>query len=133
MYYDHDFVFGNCTSDFSFPPPTMSWYLNEQKADPSFVESTSEASLDAFGFKLYQRSLEIRFRIDKKIYPLLNAENKLQMKCVAQMRVAPTKMAESIHILHVSSADIRNQMLINWKNSGRRKFIFKIFSLNFFR
>lgn len=121
MYYDHDFVFGNCTSDFSFPPPTMSWYLNDQKADPSFVESTSEASLDAFGFKLYQRSLEIRFRIDKKIYPLLNGEHKdkLTMKCVAQIRQAPTKLMESIHTLQVSSADIRNQMLINWKNSGK--------------
>lgn len=105
----------------------MSWYLNEQKADPSFVESTSEASLDAFGFKLYQRSLEIRFRIDKKIYPLLNAENKLQMKCVAQMRLAPTRLMESIHILHVSSADIRNQMLINWKNSGEFSFYSKLF------
>lgn len=96
----------------------MSWYLNDQKADPSFVESTSEASLDAFGFKLYQRSLEIRFRIDKRVLQLLNADQKLQMKCVAQMRLAPTRLMESIHVLHVSTTDIRNQMLINWKNSG---------------
>lgn len=97
----------------------MSWYLNDQKADPSFVHSTPETSMDGFGMKMYRRSLEIRFKIDKRIYPLLTAEGKLHMKCIAQIRQLPTRLMESNHVLQVlTSQVIKNQMLINWKNSG---------------
>lgn len=72
--------------------------------------------------KMYRRSLEIRFRIDKRVYPQLSADGKLQMKCVAQIRQLPTRLMESNHILQVLTArDIKNQMLINWKNSGELK------------
>lgn len=97
----------------------MSWYLNDQKADPSFVELKPETTMDGFGMKMYRRSLEIRFSIDAKIYPLLLPDGKLTMKCVAQIRQLPTRMMESNHLLQVLAAkDIKNQMLINWKNSG---------------
>lgn len=117
-YYEGDFLFGNCTSDFSFPPPIMSWYINEQKADPSLLQPSQETVYDAYGYKLYQRSLEIRFRIDKRINPFIT-DGKLHMKCVAQMRQMPSQLRESNHILYVSSMDdLRNQKLINWRSSG---------------
>lgn len=77
-----------------------------------------ESTLDAYGFKLHQRSLEIRFRIDKKINPFIT-DGKVHMKCVAQIRHMAAQMRESNHIFYVSSwDDLRNQKLINWKNSG---------------
>lgn len=82
--------------------------------------------MDGFGMKMYRRSLEIRFRIDKKIYPLLNTDGKILMKCVAHIRQLPTRMMESKHILQVLTAkDIKNQMLINWKNSGELFWTFR--------
>ncbi|XP_070502821.1 uncharacterized protein [Chironomus tepperi] len=132
-YYEGDFLFGNCTSDFSFPPPIMSWYINEQKADPSLLQPSQETIFDAYGFKLYQRSLEIRFRIDKRINPFIT-DGKIHMKCVAQMRQMPSQLRESNHILYVSSwDDLRNQKLINWKSSASQlqslKNVFLILSI----
>lgn len=117
-YYEGDFLFGNCTSDFSFPPPIMSWYINEQKADPILLQPSHETTVDAYGFKLYQRSLEIRFRIDKRINPFIT-DGRIHMKCVAQMRQMASQLREANHLLYVLSwEDLRNQKLINWRNSG---------------
>lgn len=120
-YFEDDFLFGNCTSDFSFPPPTLAWYINDQKADAKLLQPFQELTVDAYGFKLYQRSLEIRFRIDKKINPFIT-DGKVRMKCVVQIRHMASQMRESHHIFSVSSwVESRNQKLINWKNSGRIK------------
>lgn len=120
-YYEGDFLFGNCTSDFSSPPPLLAWYINDQKADINLLQPFQEFTIDAYGFKLNQRSLEIRFRIDKKINPFIT-DGKVYMKCVAQIRNIPSQSRQSNHIFIVSSQDeLRNQKLINWKNSGKNK------------
>lgn len=117
-YYEGDFLFGNCTSDFSYPPPMLAWYINDQKAEQDHLQPFQESTLDAYGFRLYQRSLEIRFRIDKKINPFIT-DGKVHMRCVAQIRKLPAQIRESNHIFYVSSwDDLRNQKLINWKSSG---------------
>lgn len=122
-YYEGDFLFGNCTSDFSFPPPLLAWYINDQKADSNLLQPFQESTIDAYGFKLHQRSLEIRFRIDKKINPFIT-DGKVHMKCVAQIRKIPSQIRESNHMFFVSSwDDLRNQKLINWKNAGENIFI----------
>jgi len=96
----------------------LSWYINDQKAEAALLQPFQESVLDAYGFKLHQRSLEIRFRIDKKINPFIT-DGKVHMKCVAQLRHMASQMRESNHIFYVSSWDeLRNQKLINWKNSG---------------
>ncbi|CRK89280.1 CLUMA_CG003039, isoform A [Clunio marinus] len=117
-YYEGDFLFGNCTSDFSFPPPYLAWYINDQKADMALLQPFHESTIEAYGFKLHQRSLEIRFRIDKKINPFIT-DGKVHMKCVSQIPHIASQMRESNHIFYVSSWDeLRNQKLINWKNSA---------------
>ncbi|KAG5671332.1 hypothetical protein PVAND_001535 [Polypedilum vanderplanki] len=117
-YYEGDFLFGNCTSDFSYPPPIMSWYINDQKADPSLLQPNQETTHDAYGFKLYQRSLEIRFRIDRRNHPFIT-DSKIHMKCVSQLRQMASQLRESNHILYVSSwDDLRNQKLINWRGNS---------------
>lgn len=118
-YYEDDFLFGNCTSDFSFPPPTLAWYINDQLADSNLLQPFQETTVEAYGFKLHQRSLEIRFRIDKKMNPFIT-DGKVHMKCVSQIRHMASQTRESNHIFYVSSWDeLRNQKLINWRNSGR--------------
>lgn len=121
-YYEGDFLFGNCTSDFSYPPPVMSWYINDQKADVNLLQPYQESSFDGYGFKLYQRSLEIRFRINKRMNPFIS-DGKVQMKCVAQIRQMPSQIRESNHMFYVSSIDeLRNQKLINWKGANSGEF-----------
>ena len=117
-YYEGDFLFGNCTSDYSFPPTVLTWFINENNADPEFLQPFHESTIDAYGFKMVQRSLEIRFRIDKQLNPFIT-DGKVYMKCVAQIKHMPTQMRESNHIFYVSSWEMRNQKLINWKNSGK--------------
>jgi hypothetical protein len=120
-YYEGDFLFGNCTSDFSSPPPMLAWYINDQKADISLLQPFMESTLDGFGFKLYQRSLEIRFRIDKRINPFIT-DGKVHMKCVAQIRKLPSQIREANHIFYVATQDsLKNSMLMtHWKNSGEQ-------------
>jgi hypothetical protein len=103
----------------------MSWYINDQKADSNLLQPFQESTLDAYGFKLYQRSLEIRFRIDKRGSPFIT-DGKVHMRCVAQIRQLPSQIRESNHNFFVSSwDDLRNQKLINWKgNSGESIFHF---------
>jgi hypothetical protein len=116
-YYEGDFLFGNCTSDYSYPPPMLAWYINDNKASPESLQPFQESTIDAYGFKMHQRSLEIRFRIDKQMNPFIT-DGKVYMRCVAQIKNMPTQMRESNHIFYVSSWELRNQKLINWKNSG---------------
>jgi hypothetical protein len=123
-YYEGDFLFGNCTSDFSSPPPNLAWYINDNKAAQELLQPFQESTIDAYGFKLHQRSLEIRFRIDKQINPFIT-DGKVHMRCVAQIRNLPLQIRESNHIFYVSSWDVsNNQKLINWKNSGKLCFCF---------
>jgi hypothetical protein len=116
-YYEGDFLFGNCTSDYSYPPPMLAWYINDNKASPESLQPFQESTIDAYGFKMHQRSLEIRFRIDKQMNPFIT-DGKVYMRCVAQIKNMPAQMRESNHIFYVSSWELRNQKLINWKNSG---------------
>jgi hypothetical protein len=97
----------------------LAWYINDQKADISLLQPFMESTLDGFGFKLYQRSLEIRFRIDKRINPFIT-DGKVHMKCVAQIRKIPSQIREANHIFYVSPQDsLKNSMLMtHWKNSG---------------
>mgnify|MGYP007092096225 CR=1 FL=1 len=133
-YYEGDFLFGNCTSDFSYPPPILAWYINEQKADADLLQPFQESTVEAYGFKLHQRSLEIRFRIDKRINPFVSNDGKVHMRCVAQIKHMPNFVRESNHIFYVSSlgldAELRNQKLINWKNSGEALLLLNSFGFD---
>lgn len=48
------------------------------------------------------------------------------MKCVSQIMELPSQIRVSNHDFFVSSLDdLRNQKLINWKNSGERQITLK--------
>jgi hypothetical protein len=120
LYYLNEFLFGNCTSAFSFPPPNLAWYINSEKADSSFLQPFHEEIIDAYGFKMYQRSLEIRFRIDERTIPYIN--EKVTIRCVSQMKGLPSETRESAQIFTVATEpELKNQKLIKWNNSGERE------------
>lgn len=140
-------MFGNCTSDMSSPKPSLAWYINNEKviewkmlylilcvlnlkflfelsqAPTDLLQPVHENIIDAYGFELSYRSLEIRFRIDKTRFEFMNT-GKIHMKCVSQIMELPSQIRVSNHDFLVSLMDnSRNQKLTNWKNSGERKFL----------
>lgn len=120
-YYEGDFLFGNCTSDYSSPPPNLAWYINGMKAEAHLLQPFQESTIEAYGFKLLQRSLEIRFRVDKNINPFIT-DSRVHMKCVAQLRHMAAHMRESHQMFFISSLeDQRNQKYYQYKNSGENR------------
>lgn len=117
-YYEGDFLFGNCTSDFSYPPSIMSWYINDQKADSHLLQPYHEQVIAAYGLNLTQRSLEIRLRVDKRIDSLVSNSGRVKMQCLSQIRQMPTLIREAEHTFAVQPLYETHLKLINWKNSG---------------
>ncbi|CAO1440882.1 unnamed protein product [Diamesa hyperborea] len=125
-YYEGDFLFGNCTSDLSSPKPNLAWYINNEKAPTDLLQPVHENKIEAYGFDLSYRSLEIRFRIDKTRFEFINT-GKIHMKCVSQIMELPSQIRVSNYDFFVSSLDeLRNQKLTNRQNSGERQITLKI-------
>lgn len=126
LYYVDDFLFGNCTSSFSYPPPNLAWYINDKKADNSFLQPFHEEIIEAYGLKIHQRSLELRFRINEKTIPYL--PKKIRLRCTSQLTGMPSELRDSMHEFNVETEpELRNQKLINWKMSsaGEIEFSFR--------
>lgn len=119
------FFTGNCTSDFSFPPPILTWYINDKKADNAYLQPFQESTVDAYGFRLYQRSLEIRYRIDNQFYASsnLNREVEVSMRCVAQLQKLPSIARDTRVVFTVYSNDI-DPKIQRWGSSGEHEKLF---------
>lgn len=114
-----DFFVANCTSDWSSPPATLSWYINDNLASPELLEPEHETTMNTDGFVLHSRSLEIRFHIHKA--RLINTGGELKMKCLANIIKIPSQARESTRLADILSEDgLHNQKLVNWKNSGHK-------------
>lgn len=125
------FLTGNCTSDFSFPPPILTWYINDKKADNAYLQPFQENTVDAYGFRIYQRSLEIRYRIDNQFYASsnLNREVEVSMRCVAQLQKLPSIARDTRVVFSVYSNDI-DPKIQRWGSSGEDEKLFFLDSLN---
>jgi hypothetical protein len=118
-YYDDDYLFGNCSSDFSYPAPVMSWFINNEKADPTLMQPYHEQRVEAYGLNLTQRSLEIRFRLNKILNPFIANSRRITMKCIVQIRQMPAHLREAEHTFVIHPPHENTHLkLINWKNSG---------------
>ncbi|XP_063704183.1 uncharacterized protein LOC134833697 [Culicoides brevitarsis] len=112
-----EFVVANCTSDISFPPAVVNWYINDMKVPNDWVQAQREQITETDGFRLYSRSVELRFRLYKNIFGENNSRVKL--KCVAHIREVPKAIKESVATIHVPSMDeLTNQKLITWRSGG---------------
>lgn len=86
------------------------------KVPNEWVQPLREHITEADGFRLYSRSLELRFRLHKTIFGENNSRVKL--KCVAHIREVPKAIKESVATIHVPSMDeLTNQKLITWRSS----------------
>lgn len=77
-----------------------------------------EQIIDEDGFRLYARSLEVQFPLERVYF----AENsaRVKLKCVALVREMPTAIKESVVTIYVPSMDqLSNQKLINWRSEGK--------------
>lgn len=82
------------------------------------MQAQREQITEADGFRLYSRSLELRFRLHKNIFGENNSRVKL--KCVAHIREVPKAIKESVATIHVPSMDeLTNQKLITWRSAGK--------------
>lgn len=100
---------------FSLTSHTLSFSL---QVPNDWVQAQREQITEADGFRLYLRSLELRFRLHKNIFGENNSRVKL--KCVAHIREVPKAIKESVATIHVPSMDeLTNQKLITWRSAGK--------------
>lgn len=83
------------------------------------------------GFVLRYRSREIRFHIDKARFGG-NSRNSMKLTCYSKLEGLPHYVRETSIVVAIRSTDsLRNQKLINWRNSGELniiKYLFYIFT-----
>jgi hypothetical protein len=101
----------------------MSWFINNEKADPTLMQPYHEQRETAYGLNLTQRSLEIRFRLNKLLSPFLANSRRIEMKCIVQIRQIPSHIREAKHTFFIQSPHENTHLkLINWKNSGESSY-----------
>jgi hypothetical protein len=95
---------------------TVRFYVGPQ-APSQFLQPLEETSVEAGGFNLRYRIVEIRFHIDEMI--LGDEHGKVKLKCVAVVENFPRLVREDVEYIYVPSMEeLRNQKLINWRNSA---------------
>lgn len=79
-----------------------------------------EQVIDSDGFRLYARSLEVKFELQRVFFNENSARVKL--KCVSLVREMSSAIKESVVTIYVPSMDqLSNQKLINWRSDGKHK------------
>ena len=82
------------------------------------MQQQQETTIDADGFKMRYRSLEIRFVVDKSLFA--NAKGIIKLKCLAKIDAIPSATRESTALAYITTMDdLTKEKLINWLNSGK--------------
>lgn len=93
------------------------------QAPHEWVQVQREQISVADGFRVFSRSLELRFRLFRKLFDENNS--RIKLKCVAHIREVPKAIRESVATIHVPSMDeLTNQKLITWNAAGKVEFFF---------
>lgn len=83
---------------------------------PENLQPQQETTIQANDFYLRYRSLETRFHLDESRW---RSSKQLTLKCIARIDKFPSLTRERTHkIFIVSTDDLTNQKLVNWRNSG---------------
>ncbi|XP_055381483.1 uncharacterized protein LOC129612058 [Condylostylus longicornis] len=110
-------ISANCTTDWSSPGATLTWFINDEQAPQEFLQQQHEISSNNDGFTVYSRSLEIRFYIDNLNYILPNG--KLHLRCISDiMRVPALRREVIVKTSILSKNDLNNEKLVNGKDCG---------------
>ncbi|XP_050317373.1 uncharacterized protein LOC126751284 isoform X2 [Bactrocera neohumeralis] len=79
-----DFLAVNCSSDWSNPATTLTWYINNKTAPfTSLQPQLNEITRNTDGFMLYASSLQLRIHIDDPRF--ISKSEILELKCVADI------------------------------------------------
>lgn len=83
-----------------------------------YLQPQHETTINANGFTLRARSMEIRFRIDKARFD--NSPGIIKIKCLAKIERFPAATREKTHKVFIMSDEyLSNLKLINSQNSGK--------------
>ncbi|XP_037952001.1 fasciclin-3-like [Teleopsis dalmanni] len=79
-----DFLLANCSSEWSNPPATLTWYINNKTAPPNSLQpQINEITRNAEGFVLYTSNMQLRIHIDDPRF--IGKSEALELKCVADI------------------------------------------------
>lgn len=87
-----------------------------------YLQSPYETTIQSGEFQLRYQSLVLQFTIVKH---MLIHGKRLSIKCVAIFERFPSLNRQTFHDIHIlSTDDVANQKLVNWKNSGESAYFF---------
>ncbi|XP_067619313.1 uncharacterized protein beat-Vc [Eurosta solidaginis] len=89
-----DFLAVNCSSEWSNPAATLTWYINNKTAPMNSLQpQINEITRNTDGFMLYASSLQLRIHIDDPRF--ISKSEILELKCVADIMSIPSVRRES--------------------------------------
>lgn len=107
-----DIVAANCTSDASYPPATLTWFINDEKVTGErALISQYETTIDAEDFILRSRTMQIRFHLDEQHFG--HVRRQIFLKCVANIEQIPNRKRQTSELVYIQSDDLQNLRLIN--------------------
>ncbi|CAD7084932.1 unnamed protein product [Hermetia illucens] len=115
----NDFIVANCSSDWSSPAATLTWYINDEKATSDMVQPMQETTMTTNdGFAVRLRSLELRFVFDKH-RDMMYSRDILKLKCVADINdIGFLRREKETKSYIIRDDNLRNSKLITSRNSG---------------
>uniref|UniRef100_A0A1A9UTG5 Ig-like domain-containing protein n=1 Tax=Glossina austeni TaxID=7395 RepID=A0A1A9UTG5_GLOAU len=89
-----DLIMLNCSSEWSNPPATLTWYINNKTAPLTTIQpQINEITRSTDGFLLYASNLQLRIHIDD---PRFIAKSEVfELKCVADIMAIASVRRES--------------------------------------
>ncbi|XP_055850744.1 uncharacterized protein LOC129915283 [Episyrphus balteatus] len=110
-----DFLVANCSSEWSSPQATLTWYINNKTAPAvTLAPHQHEITRNAEGFILYSSNLQIRIHIADPRF-ISNTET-LELKCVAGIMGIPSLTRETViraTILALKDAGLNQRLVEN--------------------
>lgn len=117
MYHFDEFVTANCTSAFSSPPATLSWYINGELALPAELQPRQETTLSAHDYILKSETLQIHFYVNGPRF--IHFRKMLELKCVAAINKFPQLRRESkLSAILTHDQNLNNQMLLSGQSTS---------------
>ncbi|KAM7360717.1 beaten path Vc [Cochliomyia hominivorax] len=104
-----DSIILNCSSEWSNPPATLTWYINNKTASMTTLQpQINEISRSSDGFPLSASNLQLRIYVDDQRF--IGKSEVLELKCVADiMGIASVRRETRVRATILSLADTSNK------------------------
>ncbi|CAD6993130.1 unnamed protein product [Ceratitis capitata] len=114
-----DFLAVNCSSDWSNPAATLTWYINNKTAPLNSLQpQINEITRNIAGFMLYASSLQLRINIDDPRF--ITKSEILELKCVSDiMGITSVRREKKARVTILALRDAgHKQRLLGQGNNG---------------